>query len=354
MISVFFLLLLISYFYAWLRLADGILTSLFLAIPFLLSFLVPFHFFSFPGYLGIGVINFLIISLLGTDALLFITKSQFILTHYQTIVYSLTGISLILGAYRAFSGPSLKKVTLRLPHLPENLKGIKIVQISDLHIGPTIGKNYVKRVVRKTIEQNPDLIVLTGDIVDGKISKFKKDAQPLKELAQSGRAYFIMGNHDYYSGPEEWTEYFKSLGIKVLQNSHDLIHFMDTPFMLAGVTDPAATLVGHPYPDPQKAMDTSLTGTIGTPLFKILLAHNPKLAIRAAAAGFDLMLSGHTHGGQFFPWTLIVKKVHSPHYLGESTENGMRVYVNAGTGTWGPPLRLGTTTELSCLTLQGD
>jgi len=299
-------------------------------------------------------VNFLFISLLGTDLVLLISRLEFINIHYHTIVYTLTGLCLIIGLYRAFNGPTLKEVTLRFPHLPKNLRGLKIIQISDLHVGPTLGKRYVERVVKKTLEQNPDLIVLTGDIVDGKLSQFKEEAKALEQLSRDGKAYFIMGNHDYYSGPVEWIQYFKSIGIKVLLNTHDLISYQNSHFMLAGVTDPAASLVGHPYPNPQAAMKTQLNQSKENPEFKILLAHNPKLAIRAAAAGFDLMLSGHTHGGQFFPWTLIVKKVHSPHYLGESAEDSMRVYVSAGTGTWGPPLRLGTTTELTCIILESD
>ncbi len=354
MILVFSLLLLVSYVYVWMRLSIGLLSSLLLAIPFLLSFFVPLHLFSFLGYLGIGIVNFLVISLFVTDAVLLVTGLEFLELHFNAVVYGLTGLCLALGLYRAFYGPSLKPVTLRFRDLPKSLQGLKIVQISDLHVGPTLGKRYVERVVKKTLEENPDIIVLTGDIVDGKITKFKEEAEALGKLVQGGKTYFIMGNHDYYSGPEEWIEYFKSLGITVLLNSHDLIQFNHSYFMMAGVTDPAASLVGHPYPDPKAAIETSLTQTKATPLFKILLAHNPKLAIRAAAAGFDLMLSGHTHGGQFFPWTLIVKKVHSPHYLGESVESNMRVYVSAGTGSWGPPLRLGTTTELTSITLQSE
>lgn len=354
MVLVFFVLLFIGYFYAWMRLSTGLLTSLILGIPFLLASLVPFHFLSIFGYLGIGVVNFLIISLVAVDITLLISKWEYLATHYHPLVFTITGLCLTFGIYRAFSGPAIKNVSLRFHQFPEDLRGLKIVQISDLHIGPTLGRRYVERVVKKTLEQKPDLIVLTGDIVDGKITKYKSDAEALSKLAQDGKAYFIMGNHDYYSGPAEWIEYFKSIGIKVLLNTHDLINHNNSQFMLAGVTDPASALVDHPYPDPQKAMETPRSGDTGSSAFKILLAHNPKLAIRGAAAGFDLMLSGHTHGGQFFPWTLIVKKIHRPHYLGESRENKMRVYVNAGTGTWGPPLRLGTTTELTCIILESE
>ncbi len=364
-ILTFSFLLLISYSYAWARLTRDLTTSLLLAIPFILVWLIPVRFWSTDrstiktfdhilqilGYTCMGLVNFLIISLLLTDLILLISQNYFIETYFALIVFSLTSLAFFMGLIRGHFGPAIKEVEVRYPQLPIELIGLRIVQISDLHIGPTLKKNYVEKVVTKTLQQKPDLIVLTGDIVDGKIIDIGEDAAPLEKLASTGRAYFAMGNHDYYSGATPWIEYFEKMGMKVLLNAHDLINYKESPFMLAAVTDPAASLAGHPSPDAKEAIKNHYQGKKGNAVFKILLAHNPKLAQQGAEAGFDLMLSGHTHAGQFFPWTLVVKNVHKPHYWGLSQEKAMKVYVSAGTGTWGPPIRLGTKTELTVITL---
>ena len=363
-VPTFTLVMLISYLYAWLRLPLNASGKFLLGIPFFLVWIIPVRFWStdrssyksldralhIMGYICMGLVNFLIISLLMTDLALLISPSL-VENHYESIVYSLTGVSLILGLIKGHYGPAIKEVDLVFQDLPKELSGLKIVQISDLHVGPTLRRNYVEKVVQKTLSQKPDLIVLTGDIVDGKVSQLEDDVRPLENLCREGRAYFIMGNHDYYSGAHPWIDHFKKMGMKVLLNTHDLIPFQNGNLMLAGVTDPAAGMANHPRPNPNEAKSRHYLNKSGDSFFKILLAHNPKLASLGAAAGFDLMLSGHTHAGQFFPWTLIVRKVHSPHYWGQSLEGKMRVYVSAGTGTWGPPIRLGTKTELTVLKL---
>lgn len=359
----FTFLMTISYFYAWSRLAHNFLSSFLLSLPFILVWLIPVRFWSTDrssygtldhtlhilGYISMGLVNFLIMSLILTDLILFIFKLNFIEMYHAPIVLTLTFLSLVLGLIRAHFGPAVKEVALKFENLPRELVGLKIVQITDLHVGPTLKRNYVEKVVQKTLELNPDLIVLTGDIVDGKIPHLKDDVEPLRKLASTGKAYFIMGNHDYYSGADQWITYFQKMGMKVLLNTHDLISFQGTQLLLAGVTDPAAPMARHPRPNARDAMANHYQGKKGEALFKILLAHNPKLAALGSEAGFDLMLSGHTHAGQFFPWTLIVRNVHKPHYWGLSKEGNMQVYVSAGTGTWGPPIRLGTRTELTLI-----
>lgn len=358
-------LLLITYCYAWMRLANDLTTSLLLAAPFILVWLIPVRFWSTDrstikafdhllqvlGYTCMGLVNFLIISLILTDLILLLTQSKFIESNFGLIVFALTSLAFFMGLIRGHFGPAIKEIEVRYPQLPKELVGLKIVQISDLHIGPTLKKHYVEKVVTKTLQVNPDFIVLTGDIVDGKIIDIGEDAAPLGKLTTSGRAYFAMGNHDYYSGAIPWIDFFKKMGMKVLLNAHDIITYKESTIMLAAVTDPAASLAGHPAPNAKEAFRQHFEGKSGKAAFKILLAHNPKLAQQGADAGFDLMLSGHTHAGQFFPWTLIVKNVHKPHYWGLSQEKDMKVYVSAGTGTWGPPIRLGTRTELTVIKL---
>jgi len=340
--------------YAVRSLHAGVFEAIILFIPFLMIWLLPVlywgkgekrdsklsHFIHYLGYLSMAFISFLFFYLLAVDIIgLFIYVPM-----KSTIVLTASGLSLFAGHLIARNGPTVLQVSVNVPGLPAALEGMRIAQITDLHIGLTIRKKYVHEVVAKTLRENADLIVLTGDIADGDIQKYGDDSLPLKSLGDTGRAYMVPGNHDYYSNWPAWKKKFSSLGLKILENQ-----FVKTEnYLLGGVTDPAARLYGENYgPNPAKAIDRNSS------LFKILLAHNPKLAGVSAEAGFDLMLSGHTHAGQFFPWTLVVKFVHRPHFGGLSDEGKMKVYVGPGTGTWGPPVRLGTTPEITILTLRG-
>lgn len=348
------LITVLCFTYAVRSLNAGIFTGVILFIPFLMIWLLPVlywgkgekkdsglsHFIHYLGYLSMAFISFLFFYLLAADFVgLFITVPM-----KATLVLSAAGLSLFAGHLIARNGPAVLPVTVVIPDLPPSLEGFRIAQITDLHIGLTIRKNYVEKVVQKTLKENADLIVLTGDIADGDLNKYGDDALPLKGLGETGKAWMVPGNHDYYCNWPEWKKTFTSLGIRVLENQFVKME----NFLLGGVTDPAARMYGENYgPNPAKAIDKN------SALFKILLAHNPKLAGPSAEAGFDLMLSGHTHAGQFFPWTLVVKFIHRPHYGGLSDEGKMKVYVGPGTGTWGPPVRLGTTPEIAILTLRG-
>ncbi len=345
----------LCYFYALKSLGAGLFTGLFLFLPFLMIWLLPVlywgkgekkdskaaHVIHYLGYLSMAFISFLFFYLLSADLLqLFIVINQ-----KATLVLTASTLSLFLGHFIARRGPKVVAIDIPLRNLPVALDGFRIAQITDLHIGLTIRKNYVEKVVEKTLAANTDLIVLTGDIADGDINKYGEDSAPLALLGATGKAWLVPGNHDYYSNWPAWKKKFLSQRIQILENQFVLKEH----YLLGGVTDPAARMYGENYgPNPAKAIDSR------SDLFKILLAHNPKLAEASAKAGFDLMLSGHTHAGQFFPWTLVVKMVHRPHYGGLSDEGKMKVYVGPGTGTWGPPVRLGTTPEITIITLRGE
>jgi predicted MPP superfamily phosphohydrolase len=159
--------------------------------------------------------------------------------------------------------------------------------------------------------------------------------------------FFVTGNHEYYSGTAQWIPHFRKLNFRVLLNEYAAISIRGARLVVGGVLDPAARAQGPehaPRPDLAAGRDEG-------PAFRLLLAHNPKLAPLGEAAGFDLQLSGHTHAGQFFPWTLAVRLVHGPHVAGLSRSGRMWVYVSAGTGSWGPPVRFGTATELTLIRL---
>ena len=245
-------------------------------------------------------------------------------------------IAIALGAAAAFAGPRVKEVDVRIDGLHPDLEGFRIAQISDLHVGPNIGRRYVQRVADETRELRPDIVVLTGDIVDGPVGKLADDVAPLASLAN---AYFILGNHDCYAGAEAWMAHFRQMGMTVLANATTVVRKGAARLLIGGVVDPAYR---RSRPGIEIRDDADL---------RLLLAHNPRLAPIGAKAGFDLQLSGHTHGGQFFPWTLAVRLVHAPHVAGLSREGRMQVYVSAGTGTWGPPVRFGTSPELTLIRL---
>ena len=252
-----------------------------------------------------------------------------------------------VGALAALWGPYVRRVDIPVEGLAPDLDGFRIVQISDLHAGPTMRLAYIQRVVDKTKELAPDLIALTGDIVDGSVPRLASRVAPLQALASGDRAFFVLGNHDYYSGAVPWTAHFEAMGFRVLRNAHVTIAHGAARLLIGGVIDFAARrdrTFARPRPDLATDGDTR-------PAFRLLLAHNPKIAPLTEQAGFDLQLSGHTHAGQFFPWTFVIHWVHGPHAAGLSRRGRLWVYVSAGTGTWGPPVRLGTRPELTLLRL---
>jgi predicted MPP superfamily phosphohydrolase len=249
-----------------------------------------------------------------------------------------------VGALPALRGPYVRHVDIPVEGLAPDLDGLRIAQISDLHVGPTMRLAYVQRVVDMTKELAPDLIALTGDIVDGSVSRLASHVAPLEALA-SDRAFFVLGNHDYYSGAARWTAHFEAMGFRVLRNGHVTITRGAARLLIGGVIDFAARMSD---PEARPRPDLATDGD-ARPAFRLLLAHNPKIAPLAEQAGFDLQLSGHTHAGQFFPWTFVIHLVHGPHAAGLSRRGRLWVYVNAGTGTWGPPLRLGSRPELTLL-----
>jgi len=355
--SVFSLL----YWYCYHQLGQGITSAILLAFPFILVWLIPYLYWSgegrrnlwidklihYAGHVSMGILSFLVISLVITD---FVCLLYPPLLAYRTLLtYSLTAFSTFLGLYQAKYGPEIKMVTIYFENLHPDLDGFRIAHLTDLHVGQTIRGDYVHRVVNKTKSLTPDLIALTGDFVDGSPEEHLESMRPLEALQKIAPTYMCLGNHDYYSGAARWTKIFNELGLNVLVNEHTKIDFKNAKLLIAGITDPAARAFGDKnIPDAAKAMGKEKNSDT----FKLLLAHNPKLASMGEKAGFDLQLSGHTHAGQFFPWTLIVRFIHRPHYWGLSKEGNMKVYVGAGTGSWGPPIRLGTKTELTLIVLR--
>ena len=203
----------------------------------------------------------------------------------------------IVGFVNARRLARVVTVDVPIAGLPPDLDGFTIVQISDIHIGPTIKQRYVQAIVDAVNQESPDLVAITGDVVDGSVEQLAAQASPLGQLRAPHGVYLVTGNHEYYSGAAPWVAEFRRMGLRVLMNEHALIHPSGLPMIIAGVTDYSAGAF-----DPhQRSNPAALAGAPADAWPRILLAHQPRSAAAAEPLGYTLQLSGHTHGGQFFP-----------------------------------------------------
>ena len=249
-----------------------------------------------------------------------------------------------------------KVVTVDVPikQLPRGLHGFTIAQISDIHVGPTIKRGYLNAIVERVNGLRADVVAITGDLVDGSVQRLAQHTAPLADLKARHGAYFVTGNHEYYSNADAWIAEVRRLGLTVLMNEHVILRHQGASMLLAGVTDYGAHHFDEAHrSDPQLAMVGSgkkRAENVNTIGMKLLLAHQPRSAAAAADAGFDLQLSGHTHGGQFFPWNLFVP-LQQPYTAGLNKLRDLWVYTSRGTGYWGPPKRLWAPSEITLLRL---
>ena len=274
-------------------------------------------------------------------------KREFLEKSLSIGILSLIGPTTAYGYYSARKGPTIINQDIYLKNLPDSFENFTIAQISDLHVGPTIKKPYVEKVVNQISNLNPDLIAITGDMVDGSIDYLRKDLEPLSQVVASHGTYFVTGNHEYYSGAKRWLDETDRMGFTNLVNENRLITINDQSIALAGVNDYRAHQI---IPSHRSNPQAALKG-INSEKVKILLAHQPSSIFQANEAGFDLQISGHTHGGQFWPFTYPTKKA-NPYLSGLHNHNGTQIYVNSGTGYWGPPLRLGVIAEITLFRLK--
>nr|BFE64370.1 metallophosphoesterase [Dactylosporangium thailandense] len=247
-----------------------------------------------------------------------------------------------IGVYQAMSAPNLKRVPIRLAKLPASMDGFRIAVVSDIHLGPLLGRSHTERIVRMINSVDADLVAVVGDLVDGSVAELGEAAEPLQDLRGKRGSFFVTGNHEYFSGYQEWVDEVNSLGVRVLRNERVDVLGLD----LAGVNDLSGEDVGD-GPDFGKALDGRDTSR---PV--VLLAHQPIQAHDAARHGVDLQLSGHTHGGQMVPFNLLVG-LQQPVVAGLGTVDGTQVYVTRGAGFWGPPVRFGAPPDISIIELHG-
>lgn len=323
--------------------------------------------FSWAGYISLGFFVLTFLTVITKDIVyIFIGMFTKIVSYFGTTIDPLdpsrrdfiqkmlsigiittTGASTLVGLYNARKGPTIMRSNVSLNGLGKNLNGLTIAQISDLHVGPTIKEGYVEGVVNQVNELNPDIIAITGDLVDGSVKYLAKHVEPLKDLHANAGKYFVTGNHEYYSGVDRWLDKTDQLGLTNLIDSHDVITRGSDSITIGGVTDYRSNTI---KPDHKSDANKAFYGA-PKDIPKILLAHQPWSIFNAHEAGTDLQLSGHTHGGQFWPFTYAVRMA-NPYTAGLHDHNGTWIYVNRGTGYWGPPMRLGVNSEITLVTLE--
>lgn len=251
-----------------------------------------------------------------------------------------------VGAASALGQVAIKRVRVPLRRLPAAASGFRVVQLSDVHIGPTIGRGFLEGIVARVNELEPDIVVITGDLVDGSVASLRDEVAPLAGLRSKHGVFFVTGNHEYYSGVDEWLAEVTRLGVRVLRNEHVRVGEGDQGFDLAGVDDWSAKGFGGGHgADLRRALEGRDPGRE-----LVLLAHQPKQIVEAEAHGVGLQISGHTHGGQFVPWNWLVG-LDQPYIAGLARRGDTHIYVSRGTGYWGPPLRVGAPAEITLLEL---
>lgn len=244
------------------------------------------------------------------------------------------------GTYGVLRGPAVKRVTVPLAKLPRSAHGFRIAVVSDIHLGPVLGRGFAQKVVDTINSTQPDLIAVVGDLVDGSVKNLGPAAAPLAGLRARHGAYFVTGNHEYFSGAEQWLREVRELGIHPLENARTELAGFD----LAGVNDVQGESEGH-GPDFGRAL-----GDRDTARACVLLAHQPVQIHDAVRHGVDLQLSGHTHGGQLWPGNFIAAAA-NPTVAGLERYGDTQLYVSRGAGAWGPPTRVGAPSDITVVEL---
>ena len=349
----------------WFALASAFFFCAWLSIPLALNWsrrLAPpwATVVAWPGYAWLGSIFLLWVSVLAVDlvrAALAVSSwafgagpalagTELEQTRAWAQAAALLGGAVALVALVLGRRVIVRRVSVPLGKLPPELDGTTIVQLSDVHVGPTIGKRFLSRVVERVNALEPDVIAITGDLVDGSVLRLAPHVAPLARLRARHGVYFVTGNHEYYAGVEEWCAHLATLGVRVLRNERVSIGDAGASYELAGIDD----LAGRHFGPGQGAdLGRALAGR-DPEREVVLLAHQPRAVAEAEPAGVGLQISGHTHGGQIWPFNFLVR-LQQPVTSGLARVGRSLLYVSNGTGYWGPPMRLGSPAEITQLVL---
>ena len=323
--------------------------------------------FAWPGYIWFGLVVYLFLTLLALEPVRLALWSwskrksppaaepatrgplnrRLFLARAGAVAAGAASVSLVgAGVANAIGPPDLLRLPVRLRRLDPAFNGFRIAVVSDIHLGPLAGRAHTERIVRMINETEPDLVALVGDLVDGTVEQLGSAAEPLRDLESREGAFFVTGNHEYFvEDPSSWLRELERLGVQPLRNENTAIRRGSAAFDLAGVNDVA----GEERSDPPD-FDRALAGADSSRP-TILLAHQPVQVEEAAVRGVDLQLSGHTHGGQMWPFHYIVRAV-QPSLAGLSTVENTQLYVTRGAGFWGPPVRIGAQADITVLSLE--
>ena len=284
------------------------------------------------GYMWFGFATYLLLGALASH----VAVAAFDLGPQRAAMFSaLAALAIVvLGLLTVARGPVVKRVRIPVENLP--VAQYTLAHLTDVHIGSLLGREFAERVVRRVNALRPELIAITGDLVDGHLSELRPHIEPLRGLRSRDGVYAVTGNHEYYWNVEPWLQHLRSLGIQLLRNEHIVL---PNGLHLAGTDD--------------SSMDEDVPGAVAgrdprRPL--VLLAHHPRTVLHARDAGVDVQLSGHTHGGQLLPWGWLAR-IWDPQVAGLGRFGRTWLYVSHGTGFWGPPMRVGTRCEIALITL---
>ncbi|WP_344630758.1 metallophosphoesterase, partial [Streptomyces glaucosporus] len=244
------------------------------------------------------------------------------------------------GTYGVLRGPKLKRVTVPLAKLPRAAHGYRIAVVSDIHLGPILGRSHTQRIVDTINRADADMVAVVGDLVDGSVADLGPAAEPLAQLRSRDGSYFVTGNHEYFGDAGEWVDHVRELGVEPLENARRELRHFD----LAGVNDLAGEEEGQ-GPDFERAL-----GDRDTSRAVVLLAHQPVMIHDAVEHGVDLQLSGHTHGGQMWPVTYLAQAA-NPTLAGLERYGDTQLFVSRGAGAWGPPVRVGAESDITVVEL---
>lgn len=312
---------------------------------------------AWVAYVWLGVLFYLFVSTVALDVATVlmgaaghqsaaVSTSDVFLRARATLIVAIALMASTVALRRGLAPPITKRVSIELENFPEAMNGFRIVQISDIHIGPILGRRFAALLRDRIAELEPDLIAVTGDLVDGRVSHLIDEVAPLASLRAPHGIYFVTGNHDYYSGAQDWIEHVTGFGWQPLRNRSTTVERDGAKFELVGVDDPhGAILTGEGGEDLPRALES-----VEPSRAIVLLAHDPATFRRARKTRVGLQISGHTHGGQIWPFGWAVR-ASVPWVAGHYWAGNAQIYVSSGTGFWGPPMRLGTRAEITEIVL---
>lgn len=303
------------------------------------------------GFVWMGAFGLLLVTTAASDVALAVLSRTALWDPSWLSLRPLGVVGLVVPAlafgFVVARSPRVKRVTVAIPNLPSRFEGFRIAQITDVHIGETLTRSFAAHVTRTVNSLDADAVAVTGDMIDGSVAKLRDEVEPLAGLRGTHGVFYVTGNHEYYHGGSSWQAEARRLGMRVLHNEHVVIERDGQQLVIAGVPDvEGGRFSAQHEPDAAVAFAGAPEGAP-----RILLAHQPRFARRVGTTRVDLMLSGHTHGGQIFPFMVFVK-LQQPVIAGFKVLWGVPTYTSNGTGYWGPPFRIGPRGEVTEVTLK--